>query len=155
MVSGARIVSGTGPSRDPVCGSSEPTPAPFDQKLFDRLPERPGGRGPTSGILSRTDGRGPIHLVSGQKGPGRGSPGLTGRIAKLQVAGDHVEGHAAALMRRAGAPREATLYLNNKPCPGQYGCDETLPSQLPEGSKLTVYWPGGHKVYRGTGEGLE
>jgi hypothetical protein len=105
-------------------------------------------------ILSRTDGKGLIHLVSGQKGPGAGSPGLTGWQARLAVAQDHVEGHAAALLRRAGAPKEATLYLNNKPCAGEGGCDETLEDQLPKGTKLTVYWPGDHKVYRGNGKGM-
>lgn len=135
-------------------GGDEPEPATFLDHIFKRLPERPNNEGPTRGILTRTDGRGPIHLVSGTMGPGRGSPGLTGRIAKLGVAKDHVEGHAAALMRRAGAPREATLYLNNRPCPGRAGCFATLAKQLPKGSILTVYWPGGHKVYRGTGEGM-
>ncbi|GAA3598590.1 hypothetical protein GCM10022235_82990 [Kribbella ginsengisoli] len=57
-------------------------------------------------------------------------------------------------MRRPGAPREATLYLNNQPCGGPGGCDATLESQLPDGSQLTVYWPGGHKVYRGNGKGM-
>ncbi|WP_405058614.1 DddA-like double-stranded DNA deaminase toxin [Kribbella sp. NBC_01505] len=131
-----------------------PAPAPFINEIFRRLPDRPNNSGPTRGILTRTDGRGPIHLVSGSKGPGGQSPGLTGWLARLGVARDHVEGHAAALMRRAGAPREATLYLNNKPCglddeDQPLGCDGTLKYQLPPGSKLTVYWPGGHKIYIG------
>jgi hypothetical protein len=117
----------------------EPKPAQYLDHIFQRLPERPNNEGPTRGILTRTDGRGQIHLVSGAMGPGQDSPGLTGRIAKLGVAQDHVEGHAAALMRRVGAPREATLYLNNRPCPGKSGCFATLASQLPKGSILTVY----------------
>jgi hypothetical protein len=60
--------------------------------------------------------------------------------------------HVAAIMRRPGAPREMTLYVNNKPCQRRLGCDRTLKYQLPPGATLTVYWPGGRKVYIG-GEG--
>jgi hypothetical protein len=154
---GSGLVDGGDTPEPPSVGGEvpeRPNPAPFLEHIFRRLPERPGGRGPTSGILTRTDGRGPIHLVSGTRGPGRGSPGLAGDYARLSVSQDHVEGHAAALMRRLGAPKEATLYLNNQPCGGEYGCDETLEAQLPRGTKLTIFWPGDHKVYRGTGEGM-
>lgn len=154
MVSGERTVSGTSTHRDPTSGSSEPTPAPFIEHIFKRLPERVDDEGPTRGILTAPDGRGMTHLISGARGPGAGAPGLTGRTADLKVARDHVEGHVAALLRRAGAPKEATLYLNNRPCPGRYGCDKTLEDQLPNGTKLTVYWRGGHKVYRGNGKGM-
>lgn len=154
---GSGVVGGGNAPEPPSVGREvpeRPNPAPFLEHIFRRLPERPGGRGPTSGVLTRTDGRGPIHLVSGLRGPGRGSPGLAGDYARLSVAQGHVEGHAAALMRRLGAPKEATLYLNNQPCGGEYGCDETLEAQLPRGAKLTIFWPGDHKVYRGTGEGM-
>ena len=149
MVSGARTVSGTGPSRDPVGGASEPTPAPFIQEIFERLPDRPNDSGPTSGILTMIDGSKPIRVVSGTKGPGAGAPGLIGKTALLDSARKHAEGHAAALMRRAGAAKEMTLYLNNKPCPGKWGCNRTLKYQLPPGAKLTIYYPGGRKVYIG------
>lgn len=146
----------TGAGRSPESQSPDAPeePAPFIEEIFRRLPERPNSEGPTRGVLTRADGRGQIHLVSGTKGPGGQGPGLSGWLARLAVARDHVEGHAAALMRRAGAPREATLYLNNKPCglddkDQPLGCDGTLKYQLPPGSKLTVYWPGGHKIYIG------
>ncbi|WP_425553404.1 DddA-like double-stranded DNA deaminase toxin [Kribbella hippodromi] len=132
----------------------ESGPAPYFEHIFKRLPERVGGQGPTRGILTSTDGRGMTHLVSGTRGPGAGAPGLTGWRVGLAVAREHVEGHAAALLRRTGAPTEATLYLNNKPCPGEAGCDQTLEDQLPKGTKLTVYWPGDRKVYRGNGKGM-
>ena len=155
MVSGARTVSGGGPTGPASGGQPDASqPAPFIESIFKRLPERPENKGPTKGIIAAPDGRGMTHLISGARGPGAGSPRLTGPVAKLSVAQDHVEGHAAALLRRAGAPKEATLYLNNKPCPGEGGCDETLEDQLPKGTKLTVYWPGDHKVYRGNGKGM-
>jgi hypothetical protein len=92
---------------------------------------------------------------SGTRGPGGTAPGLGGRTASLDSAREHAEGHAAALMRRAGMPLEMILYVNKRPCGGRYGCDNTLPWQLPPGAKLTVYWPGGYKVYIGDGRGLE
>lgn len=132
----------------------QPEPTPFIERIFRRLPERPGDVGPTSGILTRPDGGGLIHVRSGTRGPGGTAPGLGGRTASLDSAREHAEGHAAALMRRAGMPREMTLYVNKRPCGGRYGCDNTLPWQLPPGAKLTVYWPGGYKVYIGDGRGL-
>lgn len=132
----------------------QPEPAPFIEQIFRRLPARPGDVGPTSGILTRPDGGGLIHVRSGTRGPGGTAPGLGGRTASLDSAREHAEGHAAALMRRAGMPREMTLYVNKRPCGGRYGCDNTLPWQLPPGAKLTVYWPGGYKVYIGDGRGL-
>ncbi|WP_092980554.1 DddA-like double-stranded DNA deaminase toxin [Actinopolyspora lacussalsi] len=71
---------------------------------------------------------------------------------------DHAEGHAAAVLRalyRDTGSTEATLYVNNRPCPGEFGCDATLPGQLPAGTRLTVYWPTGYQVYTGTAEGMD
>ncbi|MEV8372983.1 DddA-like double-stranded DNA deaminase toxin [Kribbella sp. NPDC056861] len=144
---------GSGRASLPTNSPDEPEPAPFFGDFLRGLPVRPKEDSPTAGVLTRIDGKGAYPLDSGD-GPGRGSPGLSGRNARLMVAQDHVEGHAAALMRRAGAPREATLYINNPPCglfgkPKRLGCDKTLKYQLPVGSKLTIYWPGGYKVYIG------
>jgi hypothetical protein len=136
-------------------GDTPDDPAPFIEEIFKRLPERIAGQGPTRGILTPPDGRGLVHLISGKGGPGAGAPGLTGPTADLLVARDHVEGHVAALLRRPGAVKEATLYINNRPCPGRLGCDRTLEDQLPKGTKLTIYWHGGHKVYRGNGKGMQ
>ncbi|MFF1820411.1 DddA-like double-stranded DNA deaminase toxin [Kribbella sp. NPDC058245] len=143
---------GPGPAEG---GPDEPPIAPFIGRFFERLPERPDGLGPTSGFLTNIDGSKPIRLVSGTKGPGAGGPGLVGNYKQMRVAREHVEGHAAALMRRPGAAKEMTLYLNNKPCAGAMGCFATLPAQLPAGSKLSVYWPGGSKIFVGNGRGVE
>ena len=51
----------------------------------------------------------------------------------------HVEAQAAALMRDGGI-QNATLYVNNTPCPGIMGCDQMLPHMLPEDAELTVYF---------------
>lgn len=156
MVSGARTADRpTIGSRDVAASGPDRRPAPFFQKIMERLPDRPNDAGPTRGILTRSDGRGQIDVTSGKDGPGAGGPGLTGRTKYLSSAREHAEGHAAALMRRPGAPREATLYLNNEPCGKTEpphrpdGCHHTLEDQLPPGAKLTVYWPGGHWVYIG------
>jgi len=49
-----------------------------------------------------------------------------------------VEAHAAAVMRNRGLT-EATLYINNTPCDGPYGCDALLPHMLPPGATLSVH----------------
>jgi hypothetical protein len=71
---------------------------------------------------------------------------------------DHVEGHVAAILRRAGASKDVTLYINNRPCPDKMGCYAILGDLLPVGTKLTLYWPesDGLKsdVFRGNGKGL-
>ncbi|WP_255500684.1 DddA-like double-stranded DNA deaminase toxin [Micromonospora sp. Llam0] len=75
---------------------------------------------------------------------------------------EHVEAHAAALLRKPGAPKEAVLVVNKPTCVsrGEYvGCDEVLPGMLPEGSRLAVHVSDGAttrplKVYTGTGEGI-
>lgn len=122
------------------------------QRHLDELPDRPGDTGPTTGVLTTPDGQVIEPVVSGTTGPGKDGPGLTHPGAKAWVANVHAEGHAAAVMRRPAGPRQATLYVNNAPCAGRWGCDRTLPHQLPAGAVLTVYWPGGRKVYRGTGK---
>lgn len=72
---------------------------------------------------------------------------------------DHVEGHAAAWMRKARA-RRASLVLNNPPCEGEYGCRSQLPAILPKDAVLEVYVKnkdGSTTLfdrYTGTGEGL-
>ncbi|PKW13306.1 nucleic acid/nucleotide deaminase of polymorphic system toxin [Saccharopolyspora spinosa] len=129
-------------------------PAPLHRRHLAALPERSNRRSPTTGILTTADGTKLDIVRSGRHGPGTGGPGLIGRWQHMASANDHAEGHAAALLREH-AFTEATLYVNNRPCPGELGCDATLPAQLPAGARLTVYWPGGYQVYEGTGEGLQ
>lgn len=76
---------------------------------------------------------------------------------------DHVEPHAAAIMRRPGGPRQTILVINNPPCyePGwPLMCEPLLPGILPRGSTLNVYVSDGngtrfHKTYTGTGAEIE
>lgn len=139
----------------PTASLADPRPFPKYQEYLDALPARPDGKGPTTGVLTTPDGRKLADVRSGKTGPGHGGPGLRHPWAKMLVANDHAEGHTAALMRGEGGPREATLYLNNAPCRfPPFGCDQTLPAQLPQGARLTIHWPGGSKLYIGTGEGV-
>ena len=94
-------------------------------------------------------------VKSGQRGPGRGGPGLLPNFAGMFSAAD-AEGHAAALMR-TGEVQHATLYLNNEPCDYvPFGCDRILPYILRKGDTLTVHGPNGYtKVYVGNGKGLK
>ncbi|MFV2083926.1 DddA-like double-stranded DNA deaminase toxin [Micromonospora sp. LOL_021] len=124
----------------------------------------PGG-GKTAGVLALPDGRTRSKPIwSGRQGPGAGAPGLRrddkiNQWPRLKSAVEHVEGHAAAFMRRAGAPTEAVLVVSQPPCPGPYGCNAVLPALLPVNSRLTVYLASADgqarlwKTYIGTGEG--
>lgn len=127
-----------------------------DLKLFKKLPVRTKETDPTDGILI---GNGePEEITSGRGGPGATGPGLTGNYRRAITALHHVEGHAAAILRRAGASKDVTLYVNNRPCPRRLGCYAILEDLLPVGTKLTVYWPesDGLKsdVFRGNGKGV-
>jgi hypothetical protein len=135
-----------------------------------RLPRRPGGKGPTHGLLFNISGTpltGPPLTQSGGYLRSGGAPGARDGLRSdwhplAQVTREHVEAHAAALLRKPGAPREAVLVVNKPTCVsrGEYvGCDEVLPGMLPRGSRLAVYVSDGAatrllKVYTGTGEGI-
>ncbi|MEV6413674.1 DddA-like double-stranded DNA deaminase toxin [Kribbella sp. NPDC051718] len=58
--------------------------------------------------------------------------------------GSHVEVKFALRMRREGLA-DATITINNKPCPGPYGCHRNLWRFLPDGARLTVYGPDNFK----------
>jgi hypothetical protein len=58
--------------------------------------------------------------------------------------GSHVEVKFALRMRREGLTDE-TITINNKPCPGPYGCHRNLWKFLPDGARLTVYGPDNFK----------
>jgi hypothetical protein len=47
-------------------------------------------------------------------------------------------------MRREGLI-QATITINNKPCPGPYGCHRNLWKFLPDGARLTVHGPDNFK----------
>jgi hypothetical protein len=138
--------------------NAEPTerqrvPAPFDQRLAESLPEWQKGA-KAEGLLNRPDTGeslwGDRPLKSGYDGPAKlfepSELGLGDDWANLS----HVETHAAATMRaRSDETSEAVLYLNRRPCEGIYGCYDNLERMLPEGAKVTAYWPGDWHVFIG------
>jgi hypothetical protein len=125
---------------------------PYAREILERLPERKVSRGyspKTRGIWH--DDEGTDHdLVSGRHDPEFGDAqrhaerlGLVEPPYILSTAAD-VELKFAMRMRRDGI-RRARIILNNRPCPGDLGCNKLLPSFLPPGSQLTVYGPDGFK----------
>ena len=69
----------------------------------------------------------------------------------------HVEGHAAAIMRRRRLTH-TTLVVSERPCPGRMGCHAMLAHLLERGATLDVYVAGRQGpvywgTYTGTGEG--
>jgi hypothetical protein len=131
-------------------------PEPFRQKLPKRVVTRSYSP-KTRGIW--VDDQGNEHdLVSGRHDPEYQEAQrhaekleLVHEPHKLSAAAD-VELKFAMKMRRQGIQR-ARIVLNNRPCPGELGCDELLPRFLPSGSELTVYGPDGfEKIYHGETE---
>lgn len=138
--------------------------------LARKLPRRTGPQDKTEGFLLARDQilKDPIftaepdgrlrsrHLRTGTL-PAAGA-GLRLPAAKANVM-DHVEAQAASILRQPGAPRRATLILNNQPCDDPLHpltCEKLLQGILKEGTTVTVYvtdgnntWP--HQVYTGTG----
>jgi RHS repeat-associated protein len=100
---------------------------------------RPGGRGPTSGILCYKGNQ--IRLGSGKTGTAiimpKGAPGQDNFVRF------HAEGRAAEFMWRNGV-RDATFYINNPVICER--CSRNLPSALPPGAQLTVVLPNGTPV---------
>jgi hypothetical protein len=119
----------------------------------------------TVGVLATSDGRTRSRPIwSGADGPAAAAAGLRRdsprRWHQNVAATQHVEGHAAAVMRRPDGPRHGVLVVSKRPCPGPLGCDRLLPGLLPAGATLTVYVTGrdsGPRLWRtyvGTGEGI-
>jgi RHS repeat-associated protein len=121
---------------------------------IDSVPDVAISGGKTIGVMSCRDGE--IPLISGTKDavyaqmPQNTGPGMT------NVTKTHVEMKTAWLMKNEGIPK-ADLFLNRAPCTYEInsgnlgGCDVFIPRTLPAGYTLTVYYPGGTKVYIGTG----
>jgi SCP1.201-like deaminase len=113
----------------------EPPPKlPLPPQSPQLAPYIPGGK--TSGIFR--SGNFTQELQSGYDGPAssmpQGSPGFD------RYTMTHVEGHAAALMRRDRIT-DGTLYINNPEiC---YSCNRLLPKMLPPGSTLRIVLPDG------------
>ena len=134
-----------------------------------RLRTLPPRGAKTVGILTTPEGEAIDEPIwSGVQGPARGAPGLKTTDRRMPwhqmvTALHHVEGHAAAIMRRPGGPTHAVLVLSEQPCDDiPWGCDRILPAILPAGSRLDVYvldtdgsvrqWK--ESGYTGTGEGI-
>lgn len=112
---------------DPCTGTGTPG---------DNLPDRKPGE-KTQGVLVNGDQQ--TDVISGKDVPASQMSSDVPGMDKRLWTSTHAEAHAAALMRLENM-NDATLYLNNTPCDGDYGCDATLPYMIPEGSTLTVYY---------------
>jgi hypothetical protein len=125
-------------------------PAAFRPDVADRLPAVSRG---ARGRLDRHDGGDGLPLDSGSK-TGL-AEALERRLGRLpggftSLNKTHVEAHAAAWLWLHRDVREATLYVNKRPCPGPRGCRERLDAMLPPAVRLTLYAPGGFwRVYHG------
>ena len=108
-------------------------PAAFRPEVADRVPAVSRG---TIGRLDQRDGGDGLPLDSGSKMGLAGA--LERRLGRLadgftSLNKTHVEAHAAAWLWLHRDVREATLYVNKRPCPGPRGCRERLGSMLPAG----------------------
>lgn len=137
----------------------------FVARVAERLREILPRGAKTVGVLATVDGTTRSRPIwSGEDGPAAGAPGLRRdsprRWHQNAAATQHVEGHAAAIMRRPDGPRHAVLVVSKRPCPGELGCHRLLPELLPAGATLTVYMAGKDdtlrmwKTYLGTGKGV-
>lgn len=140
------------PARDPVRqpGNRSKPAAPDDretpdtkaQAIIRRLPIRENDEGKTRGFwLGSPDGK-ESPLVSGRDQYQEEADRLAReqlRIPKTTTT-SHVEVKFAIFMRERGLSNE-TIYINNKPCEGRWGCRTWLPKFLPPRSRLTVHWP--------------
>lgn len=142
--------SGGGQSRT---AADEPIPETVTRLAEGLQPWKP--RTPVR--ARRLDGGDDADFVSGKDV--KAAAGLRPEYAARVSVTDHAEGHLAERMRRPGARQHETLVVTKRPCPGDLGCDRTLPHIIPEGSTVTIYvvtldglrlW----RTYRGTGEGI-
>jgi nucleic acid/nucleotide deaminase of polymorphic system toxin len=120
---------------------------PVAREILERLPQRePTDK--TRGIWIDADGQ-EHDLISGvdenTAAVDRFMEEHRIRIAPgADTLGSHVEVKFAMRMRREGLT-DATITINNKPCPGPYGCHRNLWKFLPDGARLTVYGPDNFK----------
>lgn len=98
--------------------------------------------GKTMGVVRIAETETP--LISGIAGPAASTP--SGTRGFDIVTRTHVEGHAVAAMKAAGAT-EATLVINNVPCGP---CTKLLPRMLDPGQRLRIIGPNGYdEVFEG------
>lgn len=147
-----------------VPGSASP-PVPVSPALT--TPKRPDLGSPEHVAALRDQLPPPVQPSKGQKTHGRWfAPGTTGgelvsgdgpesdEVARLPdvpmprsgrpLAASHVEMKLVAHMR-ANRIRHAAIVINNRPCPGDFGCETLSGVLLPEGYSITVYGTGGYR----------
>ena len=132
--------------------SFKPGAAPYRPELADKVPPL-GTRGKkVTGVVDLGGKRVVGPMDSGYGGPAQQLPkprrGMDGNLVA------HVEANTVATMRQNGV-KEATLYINMRPCSydrggSRGGCEVMLKRMLLPGEKLTVYGPNGyHNVFVG------
>jgi hypothetical protein len=80
-------------------------------------------------------------ITSGRSGPSSRQPADAPGMRTDMAVRDHVEAHAASLMRERSA-MSGELWINNVNGPSE-GCQKHLQHMLQENASLTVYWPDG------------
>ncbi len=137
-----------GDNRPEPTDPQSPKTSPTSDNPGQGLPTFTKG-GKTTGAFVGPDGN-TTTLLSGHSDPDSSLqprtqlpdnlPGMVKNVGSW----DHVEAHAASLMRLEDL-QQGELWINNPsgPCMGILGCNANLPNMLPEGATLTVYFPGG------------
>jgi hypothetical protein len=125
----------------------KPGAAPYRPEIAERVPPLGTKGKKVTGVLDLGGKRVTKPIDSGYGGPAQQLPkprrGMDGNLVS------HVEANAVATMRQNGV-KEATLYINKKPCSydlgggRQGGCLNNLGRMLLPGEKLTVYGPNGY-----------
>ncbi|MGI5215101.1 DddA-like double-stranded DNA deaminase toxin [Plantactinospora sp. CA-290183] len=149
----------------PMNPAASPEPVPHLAAVAGSLRAMLPRGAKTVGMLVSPDGRTRSKPIwSGEDGPGQGAPGLRRdsplRWHQMASATQHVEGHAAAVLRRPDAPKQAVLVVSAPPCGGPKGCHRRLAEMLSEGTTLRVYVAGDNGTttwwadYHGNGRGV-
>lgn len=150
-------VGGAKPTAPAKPGSTVPRPPddggdPDAQAVIRRLPVRENDEGKTRGLWTDGDGQ-EKPLVSGNGHYQKLADDHAGRLGLPPMSStSHVEIKFAMFMRERGL-RNETIFINNRPCPGERNCSEWVELFLPPGAKLTVHWPnGGPWTFYGRGK---
>ncbi|RKZ78238.1 MAG: hypothetical protein DRR16_28050, partial [Candidatus Parabeggiatoa sp. nov. 3] len=104
-----------------------------------QLPIRSGIHDPTEGVLYDENDNEVGRFKSG-KNPYSNDKTLVRGDDKIYMIQDHVEAQVAGKMV-ACQMSSGTLVINNRPCPGKAGCDNSVERMIPIGSKLRVIVP--------------
>jgi hypothetical protein len=131
---GGGVYAVMGEIENPWAAEAEANSLAMDKSIIGRLPKWRRGQ-KAKGLLFT--GESEISLQSAVKGPAQQIPlGTRGFNAYVR---QHVEGHAAAIMRLRGI-KVASLYVNKFPCGA---CAANLERILAPGSRLWLVGPNG------------